>query len=166
MEPRPRPPSTAAGPVALAAVPAATVRALRASVLRPVPGDEAVFPGDDDRHALHLAAFADGQVVAVGSVLPEPCPDRPAAAWRIRGMATDPGWRRRGLGTQVLDGLLAYARAGGGGVWCWARVGAVTLYERAGLVAVGPVTDVDGHGPHRLMVDGARPPAPGRPPGA
>ena len=68
-------------------------------------------------------------------------------------MATDPATRDRGLGSQVLAELIAHARAQGAElIWCNARVGALSLYERAGFVAEGEEFDEPGIGPHRRMV--------------
>jgi ribosomal protein S18 acetylase RimI-like enzyme len=106
-----------------------------------------VWPGDEDPRAGHVALRDEsGEVVAVGSVVPE------GAGWRVRGMATAPAARGRGLGAQALRELLEHARAQGASlVWCNAREPAVGLYERAGFVVVGEPFDVPGIGPHRRM---------------
>jgi len=69
-----------AGPADLPPVPVdvavALVRPLRQAVLRPGrPPVESVYPGDDDPRSAHLAVrTASGEVLAVGSLLPEPPP--------------------------------------------------------------------------------------------
>jgi ribosomal protein S18 acetylase RimI-like enzyme len=129
--------------------PARVVRPLRAAVLRPgQPPEAAVFPGDDDPRAGHVALRdGGGRVVAVGSVFPE------GEGFRVRGMATDPAARGRGLGSEVLAALIAHAREQGAEViWCHARIPALALYERAGFVREGEVFDVEGIGPHQRMV--------------
>jgi len=132
------------------------VRPLRRAVLRPGrPASEVRFPGDDDRRAAHvLVREDDSTTTAVGSVLPEAPPWDPgrADAWRVRGMATDPDHRARGLGSLVLDALLAHVAASGGGlVWCSARVGARRFYERAGFVGGDDVFESPGIGQHTNM---------------
>jgi GNAT superfamily N-acetyltransferase len=151
---RPRRPNAASpGTPALARspelVPVGFVRPLRLAVLRPGrPPEAAVWPGDDDPLAGHVAVFDDGgRVVAVGSVVPE------EGGFRVRGMATDPSARGRGLGALVLDALVHHARAQGAEViWASARLPAVTLYERAGFAPEGEDYEVPGIGPHRRMV--------------
>ncbi|MHB8680598.1 MAG: GNAT family N-acetyltransferase [Acidimicrobiales bacterium] len=153
------------GAVVLGPVSAAAVRPLRAAVLRPDrPVDESVFPGDDDPRARHLAlrlGGAGGDIVAVGSLLPDAPPwlggDAPGSGgdgppWRIRGMATHPDHRGRGHGARVLAALLeAVAATGGGLVWCNARITATSLYRRADFEEIGEVFEVPGIGPHQAM---------------
>jgi ribosomal protein S18 acetylase RimI-like enzyme len=97
-------------------------------------------------------------VLAVGSVLPEePDSDVPVGrgdtrAWRVRGMAVRADCRGSGLGTRVLEALLAHVRSRGGGlVWCTARLPAMSLYERAGFRSLGSPVDVPGLGAHQVM---------------
>lgn len=122
------------------------VHPLRHRVLRPSqPPEEAVYDADGDPRTLHLAVFgADGGVVAAGSLFPDD-------GWRIRGMATLPEHRGRGLGTRVLAGLLeGAADRGGGRVWCNARVTASGLYRRAGFEPEGDVFDLPPLGQHQV----------------
>jgi GNAT superfamily N-acetyltransferase len=108
-------------------------------------GDAAsvVWPGDDDPRTGHV--LVDG--LAAGSVMPQD-----DGSWRVRGMATAPEARGRGLGARVLEQLLAHARAHGATlIWCYARPAAMSLYERAGFVAVGDPWDDPALGPHQRM---------------
>lgn len=135
-------------------VPAAVTYPLRGAVLR--PGRPAEFPGDDDPATLHLAArTADGQVVGVLRVHPNPCPWRPdaRAAWQLRGMATDPAVRGLGTGRAlVVEGLARVARAGGDLVWCHARQAASGFYSRMGFTAVTEPYELPPIGTHLGMV--------------
>ncbi|MGH8995739.1 MAG: GNAT family N-acetyltransferase, partial [Acidimicrobiales bacterium] len=106
----------------------AQVRPVRMEVLRPgQPPEASVMPKDDHPLAHHVAVSVDGEVVSVGTIMPDSPPwdaDR-ADAWRIRGMATRAGFRGRQLGGAVLADLVAWAADHGGTlVWCNARVGA------------------------------------------
>lgn len=136
---------------------------LRRRVLRPHQQlDEVVFPGDGDPDTAHVAMLGDDdEILAVGTVLRqgsphagtgERAPGAPASEWRIRGMATAEGQRRRGMGRAVLDALLAHvADHGGGMVWCNARVPAVEFYRRAGFATRGEVWEEPDIGPHIVM---------------
>ena len=138
--------------VELALVQARDVRPLRAEVLRPgLPAVASEFDGDE--RALHVAARIGGRTVAVGTIVPEPYPAAARAGdWRIRGMATEPELRGTGIGAAVLDELIRRAASQGARrVWCHARVGARSLYERAGLRAEGEPYEIAGIGPHVLL---------------
>ena len=148
-------------------VPAAVVRPLRTAVLRPgwEPGRLATYPVGDEPGTVHVAAYADGGDApgGVATVYAEAPPAAhrgeipeaayaPGAAWRLRGMATSEAARGTGLGRLVLQECFAAVRDGGGAVlWCNARVGALPVYERMGLRAVGPEFDIAEIGPHYVM---------------
>jgi GNAT superfamily N-acetyltransferase len=98
--------------------------------------------------AFAVGAFAGEELIAVGLIGPEGEP----GAWRIRGMATVPEARGRGAGTAVLDTLLRHAiDAGATRVWATVRIGARTLYERAGLTVTSEEFEVPEIGPHVMM---------------
>jgi GNAT superfamily N-acetyltransferase len=67
-------------------------------------------------------------------------------------MATADGYRGQGLGRRVLDAVVDHvAGAGGGLLWCAARLRAVPFYERAGFSTLGDVYEEPDVGPHVLM---------------
>jgi GNAT superfamily N-acetyltransferase len=127
------------------------VRELRHRLLRPRQRpEELVYPGDGAPDALHLGAFEDGALVAIASIVRQAPPgsDDPAA-WRVRGMATLPEARNRGIGARLLGRCVEHARSRGGSlVWCNGRVGARAFYERHGFEAVRGPFEIAGIGPH------------------
>ncbi len=137
-------------------VDAVTGRELRMSVLRPhEPADRPMYEREDDPGTVHVAAIAEaGEPLAVGSAMSDPHPREPRDGdWRIRGMATRPDARGRGLGSLVLAELeRAAAEQDARRVWCNARSGARRFYERAGYAAEGEEYEIAGIGPHWLMV--------------
>ena len=75
-----------------------------------------------------------------------------ANAWRLRAMATADGFRGRGLGQRVLEAIIDQVSVAGGGlVWCGARIGAVPFYERAGFSTLGDSYEEPVIGTHVLM---------------
>lgn len=142
-------------------VPAAATAVLRQRVLRPdVPPDPATWAALDVAGAATYAVLAppagggDLVPIATVTVLPEACPSRPevVGAWRLRGMATDDGWRGRGVGRLALDAAVAHVAAQGAPLlWCNARLVAVSFYARAGFTIDGPEFDIAGIGPHHEM---------------
>ncbi len=136
------------------AVDAEAVRPLRGEILRPgQSGDQLAFPGDDAPDSLHVAGALDGRIVGVGSVMRDGHPVTPRVGdWRVRGMATSEDMRGRGIGAAMLARCEAHARnAGGGRLWCNARVRAREFYERAGLEVEGELFDIPTIGAHYLM---------------
>ena len=146
-------------------VSAETVRPLRTRILRPGWTDRLATYDQDDTVAVHIAAYRAGESEpdGVGTIYPESPPDahrdqipawayRPGASWRLRGMATSEAARGTGLGRVVLEDCFDVVRAHRGRVlWCNARIGAVSFYERLEMVCVGPEFDIPDIGPHYVM---------------
>jgi GNAT superfamily N-acetyltransferase len=137
-------------------VAAEETRPLRHLVLRPgQPPASTVYPGDDDPATRHFAAFADGHLVGIASLYREARPGGPpgVAGWRLRGMASAPHVRGRGVGRALLAACRHHVAAEGGGeLWCNARTPAAGFYARAGFAVVGERFDIPGIGPHVVMV--------------
>ncbi|HEX6230125.1 MAG TPA: GNAT family N-acetyltransferase [Actinomycetota bacterium] len=132
----------------------ADVRELRHRLLRPHQRpEELVYPGDHLPDALHLGAFERGALVGVASICREPPPgSEEPRAWRIRGMATEPAVRGRGIGGELLGRCVAHAAERGAAVvWCSARVRAEPFYRRHGFAVVRGPYDVPAIGPHVEM---------------
>jgi GNAT superfamily N-acetyltransferase len=129
----------------------ADVRELRHLVLRPHQRpEELVYEEDGAPDALHLGAYEDGDLVAIASITREPPPgSADPASWRVRGMATLPEARGRGIGAELLGRCVEHARRHGASlVWCNGRVGARGFYERHGFAVTRGPFDIAGIGPH------------------
>ncbi len=113
-----------------------------------------MYPGDDLPDTVHLGALDDaGRLVAIASLYREDRAAGPAGGWRLRGMATDPEVRGVGHGAAVLDASIAHVAGGGGSeLWCNARLPALGFYRRSGFEVVGEEFEVEGIGPHVVMV--------------
>ena len=134
-------------------VPVAAVLPLRHEVLRPGrPKAESRYTADDEPTTVHLAVVdADDLVLACGTFFPERLDGEPA--WRVRGMATRPAHRGRGLGTAIiLAGIDHVVAHEGSLLWCNARVAALSLYRRVGFETVGELFDLPGIGAHYRAV--------------
>ncbi len=98
--------------------------------------------------AFAAGVFDGEELISVGLIGPQGEP----GAWRVRGMATAPRARGRGAGTAVLAALLDHAAAHGAvRVWCNVRVGARSLYERAGFRVISDEFGLPQIGPHVVM---------------
>ncbi len=137
------------------------VRPLRVAVLRPGMSPHAsAYPGDGSLATGHFAALHGERVAGVATVLHEDAPDRPmltepvstGTAWRLRGMAVEPGHRGQGVGARLLTRCVSHVLdAGGRVVWCNAREVAVGFYRANGWRAVSDVFELPPSGPHRVM---------------
>ena len=119
---------------------------LRRSVLHPdQTGAELAYPSDGAAAALHVGAVSSGNIVGVGSIWPSALPQSIyAGAWRIVGMAVEPGYRKRGIGSELLNHLLAHAAAQNGELaWCNSREEAVALYASAGFATTASSESAD-----------------------
>ena len=144
----------AVGELSYEPVHAAMVRPLRGEVLRPGEAPERlIYPGDEAPDTLHLAAFSVGRVVGIVTVMADGHPRSPQSGdWRIRGMATVPAMRNEGIGSAMLTRCEIHAREQRGTrLWCNARIGARTLYERIGMTVEGELFEIAGIGEHYLM---------------
>lgn len=126
---------------------------LRHRVLRAgLPIEEAHFQFDDAPTTHHVAAFDEADAVCCATFQLNTWENEPA--WQLRGMATDAGWRSRGLGQAVLIFAteLALESSPVRLLWCNARIPALEFYRRQGWVERSEVFDIPTAGPHRKMI--------------
>lgn len=134
---------------------AAQTRPVRQRVLRPnQPIEELVYPGDDDDRSFHLGAInAEDEILAILSMYFDPRPGTNEPGWRIRGMASIPEVRGTGMGRQLVeaarDRVWESQRIA---IWCNARESAFGFYEKLGFQIVGEMFEIQGIGPHAVMV--------------
>jgi GNAT superfamily N-acetyltransferase len=137
-------------------VDASATTELRRAILRPTWPPGARMHGDDEPGAVHLAAFeADGTVVGACVLIPRQCPAFPdeAAAWQLRGMATDERVRGTGVGTALTEAAEGAVRERGGRlIWCDARETAIDFYRARGFTGTGgSYAHPETGAPHLLM---------------
>lgn len=143
-------------------IPSAEALAVRHPVLRAgLPESAARFANDDDPATVHLGAFDGARLVAVATFFPEAYGGRPGArAWRLRGMATLPPWRGRGMGAAlVLEGERIARASGAAALWCNARLTARGFYEKLGFAIEGDPFELPQSGVHYAMVKDLTEPA-------
>ncbi|HWP40378.1 MAG TPA: GNAT family N-acetyltransferase [Tepidisphaeraceae bacterium] len=134
---------------------------LRWRVLRTgLPRQTAIFEGDEEPTTRHLAAVLDGRVVGCATLLRRPWMNQPA--WQLRGMAVEPQYQRRGIGTLLLQAIERIVRAEPHSLqlWCNARTPAIEFYRRHGWQCVGDEFVIPTAGPHYRMckrLDAAEP---------
>lgn len=133
---------------------ASETRPLRQRVLRPGQRiEELVYSGDDDPDTRHFGAFVDGLLVGIASIYHREMPEGgDSGDWQLRGMATLPDRRQRGVGARLLEATIAHvAGQGGRRYWCHARTGAEGFYRKCGFTRMSDLYEIAGVGPHVLM---------------
>lgn len=89
---------------------------------------------DDDPAGYHFGGFAGTELVAVISLFVS------GGVGRFRKFATHPDYQRLGIGTLLLNHVIASARRlGAGRLWCDARLDAADFYRKFGMQPEGKV---------------------------
>lgn len=130
---------------------------VRAKVLWPEKalGPDCQLDADDQEGAFHFGVKHQGQIVAVGTFLPQVHPELNAADYRLRAMATDVHFRKMGVGRALIVGAMAELKAHSvKGVWADARHSALGFYARLDWEVTGPSYEVPKRGLHRLVWTG------------
>ncbi len=137
-----------------------TIIDLRHRVLRPgLPPETAHFEGDDELDTHHLAAYLS----SAGMDRPVGCATfmlrmfDQIPAWQLRGMATDPLYRGRGVASHILNSAriqlvgseFQYARVTL--LWCNARAAAISFYRQNGWEQASKPFTIEGVGVHMVM---------------
>lgn len=107
--------------------------ALRQRLLR-TPLGRRFSPGDlaAEHDQLHLVAMDDDRVVAAAVLVP--------TSFTVRQVCVDPSVAGNGLGTRLMEGVVARARdLGATHLTCHARCTARSFYESLGWTADGPI---------------------------
>ena len=123
---------------------------LRFRVLREnQPRESAHYPGiDDDKRTKFLGAFIGDKLVGCATLQVDP---KNGCKYRIRGMAVEPNNRNQGIGTKIVKKLQMIAKKEGTGIWCNARIKAITMYEKCDFKIVSEVFEIKPIGLHYDM---------------
>lgn len=130
------------------------IRPLRHSELR--KGEDfstTSYLRDDDNDTFHMACVKEEKIVACATFYPEPSKKAEAVnAYRLRGMATDSYFQRRGYATDLMSASFQELKIRDCDIlWCNARLVAVDFYKSMGFKVIGKLFDIIGIGPHYYM---------------
>lgn len=127
---------------------------IRKKVLKPfLTPEECINPGDDLVTTYHFGLFHGNDLVSVATFLLESHPDFSAGfPYRLRGMATEEKYRGQGFGQKLLTHGVEFLREKRCDfVWFNARIKAFPFYEKLGFDYYGPLFELKGIGPHKVM---------------
>ncbi len=130
------------------------IRPLRHSELR--KGEDfstTSYLRDDDNKTFHMACVKADKIVACATFYPEPSKKAKAAnAYRLRGMATESYFQRRGYATDLMSVSFQELKIRNCDMlWCNARLVAVDFYKSMGFKIAGDLFEIEGIGPHYYM---------------
>ena len=112
-----------------------------------------MFINDRLDGGFHLGVHIGEHRISVASFYPEAHPD--LLGWiqyRLRGMATIPGYQGKGIGRRMLYFALDHLRAKKADLlWANARVTALPFYTKLGFGTHGPEFLIEGIGPHFVV---------------
>lgn len=135
-------------------VSASELYALRNLVLRPgKPLHTTFYDKDHDIDTFHLAISIESKSQCIATFYPEKMEDvYSRKAYRLRGMATHPNFRRKGLGKDLMQSAFTHLlQQQADLLWCKARLVAIPFYRSLGFQIIGEQYDIEGIGPHYTM---------------
>ncbi len=130
------------------------IRPLRHSELRQgQPFSTTSYLLDNDKNTFHMACMFNDQVVTCATFYPEETEkitsDNP---YRLRGMATDANFRRKGFGRELMEASFQKLKLFKADIlWCNARLVAISFYKSLGFKIIGEIFDIKDIGPHYYM---------------
>ena len=135
-------------------VAAKEIRPLRNLVLRPnLPIETTFYDLDDNKGTFHLASIMDNTIISIGTFYPENNVQlQTKNAYRLRGMATHPNYRRKSAATKLMEKSFVLLKEKKCDIlWCNARLIAVEFYKSLGFKIIGEIFDIPSIGPHYKM---------------
>ena len=135
-------------------VKASKIRRVRHRNLRQgKPFSTTAYKKDNEKKTFHLACIHNNITISCATFYPENNKFFPnEKSYRLRGMATDTEYRKRGIGKKILlQAFEEIKKKKGTLLWCNARLIAVEFYKKLGLQTIGKEFDISGIGPHYLM---------------
>ena len=135
-------------------VDAEKIRPLRHSELRQgKPFSSTSYLRDHENDTFHMACFVGEKIVTCATFYPESTDKiKSEKAYRLRGMATDSEFQRKGYAKKLM--IESFRELKGKGcdlLWCNARLVAIEFYQSLGFKTLGNIFDVEDIGPHYYM---------------
>lgn len=110
------------------------------------PRETANYPGvDDDPRTKFLGAFSGDKLVGCSTLQFD---QKGSAKLRIRGMAVDSDFRGKGIGSDLVKILQDFASEMNTGIWCNARIKAISMYQRSGFTIQSDLFEIEEVGLH------------------
>jgi len=108
---------------------------------------------DNEESTFHMASILDSKIVTCATFYPQKSKKLNAIKpYRLRGMATDSNFQRKGYAQQLMRvAFLELKLKGADFLWCNARLVALDFYQSIGFNIKGDLFDIEDIGPHYYM---------------
>ena len=108
---------------------------------------------DYEVDTFHMAYISNEKTVTCATFYPEESTKiKTENAYRLRGMATDSNFQRKGYASNLMaESFKELKKRDCDMVWCNARLVAVDFYKSVGFKITGELFDIEGIGPHYYM---------------
>ena len=130
------------------------IRKLRHSVLRKgKPFSTTKYNKDNQKDTFHLAVIEGEKTITCATFYPEKTKhSKSEQQYRLRGMATDLEFRRKGFGKLLMEESFERLKQKKcDTLWCNARLVAVDFYRSLGFETKGKMFNIRDIGPHYYM---------------
>ena len=130
------------------------IRPLRHLVLRAgKPYSTTSYDKDCEKETFHLAKINNDIVLCCATFYPETTNKIASKkAFRLRGMATHPNYRRNGIAKELMKEAIKKLKAKQCDlIWCNARLNALEFYKSIGFKIKGKIFNIEDIGPHYWM---------------
>ena len=130
------------------------IRLLRHKVLRKgKPFSTTSYNRDKDKNTIHLACIEKNRIVTCATFYPEKTNLIDSKnAYRLRGMATDENYRRKGYGKKIMEqSFIELTNKKCDLLWCNARIRALEFYKSIGFKTKGEKFNIGDIGDHYYM---------------
>jgi len=130
------------------------IRPLRHKVLRKdKPFSTTSYDRDKEKDTIHLACVEQNKVITCATFYPEKTniviSKNP---YRLRGMATDENYRRKGYGKKIMEkSFIELTTKNCDILWCYARIVALDFYKSIGFKTKGERFIIEDIGEHYYM---------------
>jgi len=111
------------------------------------------YKRDEESKTFHLACIYNNKAISCATFYPEENKYFPnEKAYRLRGMATDIEYRKRGIGKKIMSRAVEeIIKKKGTLLWCNARIIAIEFYKKIGFQIKGEEFDIPDIGKHYFM---------------
>ena len=125
---------------------------LRQEILRKGSSLSVNFSGDCDSTTFHLGVYENNTLIAISSYIKTSNTLFPEAQYQLRGMATLPSVRGRGMAKHMVTHAIKILKSNNiATLWCNARETAMGFYVKLGFTEVGAPFDIPSIGIHYCL---------------